>query len=277
MLIGRANSSVRRRVAGVLAAAAVTFAGGVGLTAAGGWAGWWEWPPRPSSEFGVALGLITAGIVLFEMLLWPRKLFRRWRLGATKKWLWWHVWLGFISLPVVVVHAGFGLGGPLPAATMLLFLGVYASGVWGLILQQWIPQKLLAEVPGETVATEGERLAGLLMVEVGRVMAAIPVEGVVTFCEHDLLPYIRRGADSASPLRSRGETERRFQNLRRTMPPEVGPHLDRLRELADARRQLDAQRWWQGWLHGWLAVHLPLSVAMTGLMLLHAVRALKYW
>src|SRR5438270_1999564 len=66
----------------------------------------------------------------------------------------WHIWLGLVCLPVVIVHAGFGFGGPLTSVTLLLFLLVTASGVWGLVMQQWLPQKLLSEIPDETVASQ---------------------------------------------------------------------------------------------------------------------------
>ena len=45
----------------------------------------------------------------------------------------------------------------------------------------------------------------------------------------------------------------------------------------DVRRQWDAVAVYQFWLHNWLLIHLPLSVGMTALMVVHAVRASKYW
>jgi hypothetical protein len=32
-----------------------------------------------------------------------------------------------------------------------------------------------------------------------------------------------------------------------------------------------------GWLHSWLCIHVPLSVALVGLMFVHIFVALKYW
>ena len=82
---------------------------------------------------------------------------------------------------------------------------------------------------------------------------------------------------SDSPLASRTEADQRFSRLRDGVPEIARPALDRLRELADLRRQWDGQARVQFWLHNWVVVHVPLSVAMTILMVLHAVRALKYW
>lgn len=281
MLFGRSGSSVRRRVSAVLVAAGVSVGGGVAAAWFGSLFGAWEWPPKPSGGFGVTLGFVAAGVVLFEMLIWPRKLLRGWRLGATRGWLRLHVWVGFASLPVVLLHAGFGFGGPLPVATMTLFLVVYASGLWGLILQQWLPRKMLADIPAETVASEVGLLGDGFVSEADALTQAAVADGadaaeLAAFRDTLLVPYLRHGR-RASPLGARAEADRQFARLAESVPSAARTHVRRLRRLADARRQLDHQRVLHAWLHGWLAVHLPLSVAMTGLMVLHAVRALKYW
>jgi hypothetical protein len=277
----------------LLATAAIT-AGGI-LAAAGGAAlDLWVWPPQSSSVFGVTLGLVAAAIVFFEMSLILRKHFRRKRLGATRVWMWWHIWLGIVCLPVVLVHAGFAFGGLLTTATLALFLAVIASGIWGLLMQQWLPQKLLAEVSTETIASQIDFLGDYHASEATRLVDALvtvppesatadplvsgpPARELVAFRDDLLLPYLRAGGKSRSPLTSRTEADARFSRLRDGIPEVARPAVDRLRDLAELRRQWDAQARVHFWLHNWLVLHLPLSVAMTVLMVLHAVRALKYW
>ena len=59
---------------------------------------------RPVS-FSVCSG---GAIILFEMLLWPRKsLWRGWRLGRTKLWMTAHIWLGLLTIPLLLLHGGF--------------------------------------------------------------------------------------------------------------------------------------------------------------------------
>jgi hypothetical protein len=153
VLLGR-SATVPRRLFNVAAATAGIFVLGMLVGYAGSVAKLWDWPPKPSSPFGVVLGLVLAAIVLFEMLLTPRKWLRGRRLGKARTWVVVHVWLGLISLPVVVLHSGFGFGGPLAAWTLGLFLAVIASGIYGLCLQQWLPEKIIADVPNETVASQ---------------------------------------------------------------------------------------------------------------------------
>lgn len=115
-------------------------------------------PGRNPARFwlGVAGGLLC----MSEMLIWPRKgLLRRWgqtfRLGRTQDWMRAHLWLGVLSIPLLVLHAGiFPWGGSLATVLMLLFLTVVVSGFWGLAMQQIIPKKMLLEVPGETIYSQ---------------------------------------------------------------------------------------------------------------------------
>ena len=304
VLVGK-DRSVARRVRAILLATAGVALAGVVVAWVGGLVGLWDWPPKPSSGLGVACGLVGGLIVLFEMAILGRKWLRGRRLGAAKVWMRWHVWLGLVCLPVVLVLAGFGFGGPLTTVTLVLFLLVTASGVWGLVLQQWLPQKILAEIPGETVASqvdvsmqwhaaEADRLMRQLTevppefderistaaragTTVGPVVAGSPASVLRAFTERVLIPYLEGGAGKRSPLASRTETGRRFALLRESLPVDAHDTLARLEELCDLRRRWDGLAWLNVWLHNWLVVHLPLSVAMTVLMLLHAVRALKYW
>ena len=52
--------------------------------------------------------------------------------------------------------------------------------------------------------------------------------------------------------------------------------VDTLTEFCEQRRQFDTQSRIHAWLHAWLCVHLPLSVGMFVLMLVHTVVALYY-
>ncbi|MCE9567607.1 MAG: hypothetical protein K8U57_36870 [Planctomycetes bacterium] len=293
MLVGKTRS-VRGRVAVILFATVAITVTGVALAAVGAVAGLWAWPPEPSSTLGVTLGIAAGAIVFFEMALLPRKRFRGKRWGNTRVWMAWHIWLGLVCLPIVLVHAGLGFGGPLSAATLVLFLLVTASGIWGLLMQQWLPQRLLAQVPHETIASQIDYVGDYHAVEATRLVQALvtaPPEAesaeptvigtqateLLGFLNQQLLPYLHIGKRSGSPLASLADSERRFEHLRAAVPEVAVSTVERLRELANLRRQWDAQARMQFWLHNWLLVHLPISVAMTTLMVLHAVKALKFW
>lgn len=113
--------------------------------------------PGGSSAVGLTIGIIAGLIFLFEFLYWPKRssLGRtlRWT-GRAESWLRAHIWLGLITLPLVLLHSGFTLGGPFTTVFTLVFFVVWGSGVFGLVLQQIIPRWLLDEAPEETIHSQ---------------------------------------------------------------------------------------------------------------------------
>jgi hypothetical protein len=277
----------------------------IALAGLGSVVGFWSWPPTASSPLGVACGIAGGAIVLFEMALLPRKWLRGYRLGPAKIWMLWHIRLGILCLPVILIHTGFGFGGLVPATTLVLFLLVIASGIWGLLMQQWLPQKILTDIPNETVAGGIDFAIKSHVFEMDRLLEDVLItmpdgekiltrkewksasascsgtpgaaSALIAFRERELLPYLERGRRSSSSLSSRTASDGQFANLRTLLPAAADPALRRIEELCAIRRQWDTLRRLNFWLHNWLIVHLPLSVAMTVLMCIHAARALKYW
>ena len=67
-----------------------------------------------------------------------------------------------------------------------------------------------------------------------------------------------------------------FQPLRLAMPVALHGVLDDLESICEEERQLNQQIRLYHWLHGWLLVHVPLSIALLVLGGIHAVMALRY-
>ncbi len=103
------------------------------------------------SRSGIACGIAAGAVIVFEMLLWPRKAFRRLRLIPAKYWLAAHIWFGFASLPLAIVHCGLHLGGWLPTIFMFVFVACIFSGIYGLIVQNVLPKWMLRNLPFETI------------------------------------------------------------------------------------------------------------------------------
>jgi hypothetical protein len=289
-----------------------------------------SWTGRPGGwhpsgfVFGIAGGLIC----LFEFLLWPRKKKRAWRVGRVQVWMRAHIWLGLLAVPLLILHSGFRWGGVLSTVLMALFLLVILSGVWGLVVQQFLPSRMLEEVPAETIYSQIERVVGQLGREgdrlvlatcgpeagaspitaeeredlaeagtahlvVGAVRTAGRVQGKVletrsatafvpdcdylrTFYRASVKPYLERGAASDSPLRVGSRAAVLFQETRTRLPAAAHSAVTGLENMCEQRRQMDAQARIHFWLHNWLWVHLPLSVALIVLMFVHVFFALKY-
>jgi len=67
-----------------------------------------------------------------------------------------------------------------------------------------------------------------------------------------------------------------FSHLRLTLSPPFHEAVDELQAITDERRQLANQKRLHHLLHGWLLVHVPLSMALLLLAAVHAVMALRY-
>ncbi|MGH6690888.1 MAG: hypothetical protein ACREF4_09450, partial [Gammaproteobacteria bacterium] len=67
-----------------------------------------------------------------------------------------------------------------------------------------------------------------------------------------------------------------FRHLRTVMPPSLHEAVQELEAICNERRQLAHQQRLHHWLHGWLLVHVPLSMTLLLLSVVHAVMSLLY-
>ncbi len=257
---------------------------------------WVAWPSG-STAIGFECGIAAGAIVFFEMLLGLRKKLRRHRLGAARLWMFLHIWLGLLSLPLAICHSGFALGGSLSAAVMILFLLVIASGVFGLAMQQIVPRLLLENIATETIVSEAGFVMEQYLVEARALVDNLRTGHEISHTRHTLVgsdvsasqgqlmsffhdrvvPYLLSGRALRSPLASIGRSKQLFAELRRGASDHQASVVNRLEAICDIRRQLDLQARWHWWLHSWLSVHLPLSIALFVLLVAHIVFALKFW
>ena len=230
--------------------------------------------PRGGTAIGLGFGIAGYAVMLFEGLLGARKKVPVWRLGRAQTWMRGHLWLGVLTLPLILFHAGFAFRGTLTAVLTALLFIVVVSGILGAILQHYLPRMITTRVPMETIYEEIPNVRAQLREEAEQLVGALAVEA-----EHDdkvrfretyassIRPFLEAPETAASPV---------FESLRRTMPVALHPALEDLENICEEERQLSRQRRLYHWLHAWLLVHVPLSIALLLLGGIHAVMALKY-
>lgn len=106
--------------------------------------------PTGGSRPGLIFGVIGSAMMVFAWLLAGRKRVRALPLGSAQFWLKGHMWLGTLSMPFILFHAGFGLGGALEKVLWIVFGFVYISGFVGLGIQQVVPRLMSARLVRET-------------------------------------------------------------------------------------------------------------------------------
>src|SRR5580692_7192692 len=102
------------------------------------------------STIGLWYGVIGSALMVYAGLLSAlRRVPTWWWIGARKVWLRGHIWLGLLSAVFLLCHSHFRWGGPIERLLWYAFIGVLATGIFGLLLQQLLPRLLTTRVPAE--------------------------------------------------------------------------------------------------------------------------------
>jgi hypothetical protein len=267
-------------------------------------------PPSGGSTLGLAYGIAGFGLMAFVTLLSIRKKFPIWRIGRTQSWMRAHLWLGALSFPLILLHAGFLFGHGLTSVLMGSFLIVWTSGIFGAWLQHALPRRLLRQVPMETIYEEIGHVRAQLLEEADAAVAdacgklevsiSVPAAASAKGPSGALATVMRPvsgGADETGPLREfyiaemrpfviapsrrhpladRTHAAARFAALRPLVPRTLAPALQDLESICEEEQQLLDQQRMHRLLHGWLLVHVPLSFALLALAVVHVVMALQF-
>jgi hypothetical protein len=214
-----------------------------------------------------------------------------------------HLWLGLLSLPLILFHGGFRFGGPLTTALMVLLIIVVVSGLFGAVLQHYMPTVMTIEVPLETIYDQINRRRTQLLDEADNfITVATATEGPVasaaaraafatedtgvatevnvaplqSFYAREMRPFLLhpsvRGHNLADPAKARTM----FDGVRTLLPVELHETVKDLEEICEEERELTKQSRLHHVMHDWLLLHIPLSLALLLLGAAHVVMALHY-
>src|SRR2546421_2658076 len=103
------------------------------------------------TPLGLIFGAVALSIFIFAALLGVRKKLVLWRVGTVQRWLRAHIWLTLLTIPLVILHSGFRLGGPMTTLIVVLYIVVMVSGIYGLVLQHYMPSVMMERLPAESV------------------------------------------------------------------------------------------------------------------------------
>ncbi len=92
----------------------------------------------------------------------------------------------------------------------------------------------------------------------------------------EMRPFLEHSRQHAQRLGDAAKASSTFAGLRTVLPAAAHVTLADLEDICDEARQLARQERLHHWLHGWLLLHIPLSLALILLGAIHAVMALRY-
>jgi hypothetical protein len=96
------------------------------------------------------------------------------------------------------------------------------------------------------------------------------------FYLQEMRPFLENPKQRGQRLAEAQKAASAFAGLRTLLPAAGHAALDDLSDICDEARQLRRQERLHHWLHDWLLLHIPLSLALILLGAIHAVMALRY-
>jgi hypothetical protein len=244
----------------------------------------------PSGQFGgtwpgLVYGIVGTGLIAFAGLLGARKQVPTLRIGRVQFWMRGHIWLGLISFPMILFHAGFSMGGPLTSVLIMLFAIIVLSGILGMVLQQFVPRIMMEQIPTEVIYEQADEVLNQFIEKAEQQIESLKRTSgghdqsgysiVQEFYSKEVKPFLlhpKREGLLLTPTRATLV----FEHIRKLAPTAAHPVIDSLRQTVQQRRELATQIKLHHLLHGWLLVHVPLSTAFAVLIVAHAVIALRY-
>lgn len=263
-------------------------AGAILVLCAGAYAGHLQRVDTPSGGtlLGLALGVLAVVLILVLTYFGRRKRSYHSTFGTLEGWLQAHLYLGLLTVPVVLLHAGFRFHDRLAVAAFAVMLLVVLSGVAGAVLYTSLPRRLTSLHSDETPEEISDRLNQL-----GRSMARLAegkstaFRGIYRKLEEEGKP----GKGAAWRLVVLGAGEKpgsgeldpeRFDALLRLVDEGERDALRRLLVLGRQRRELHRRlrfrRRYEGLLQLWLYAHVPLTAVLLALVAVHVVAALWF-
>jgi hypothetical protein len=257
-------------------------------------------PHGPSGRTwpGMLFGVAGTRLMVFAGMLAVRKKTVRMRLGNLSWWLKGHLWLGLLSVPMILFHAAFRWGGWLEILLWLTFGVVIISGFVGLALQNVLPRLMKIQLPAEAIPDQfGEVCRRLVLAADEKVVAQCtpprmeaimtgataggiaaqpdPLDVLANFYLRSVRPFLGP-SPGGKMLATQEQGQQVFAQVRASLPDTCHATVTELERLCHDRRELGQQQQLYRWLHAWLRIHVPFSVALFVFAVIHIISALYF-
>ena len=264
-----------------------------------------------AKPLGLFFGILAFLLFLFAAALGIRKKRRMWRIGNVQFWLKAHIWTTIFTIPLVLFHCGFHLGGPHTTILFWLYVIVMVSGFWGIAMQHFLPRIMMERLPREFVYEQipnvraaafeaaldykrqlEERVksdaaakppvpAGAAETQTtgggGTLVAADPsVRVMLDFLNDDALPFLASAGATRTRLADARGADDVLRLLRLNVSDAYRTQVDEIREWCNDHRLMAKQERLQHWLHGWLIIHVPFSFILIVWTVWHMYVTLTY-
>ena len=236
--------------------------------------------PSPGSAWGITYGTMAAVLIIGVALYGVRRRNLRIKVGRSHTWVQFHVYGGMLFLLFVFMHSGFRI--PSGQVTWWLWfcaIWITVSGWIGIALQKWIPRVLTSGLAIEVVYERIPELAAQIKEKAEQLIMTCTdpvrefysknIAAVLATPQTRLIYYFDITGGAQSQLRQ-------FEYLRRVLSAEEQERLDHLEAMYKSKLELDAHYTLQKALRWWLYGHVPVSLILIGLLLVHLYSVFYY-
>ncbi|MEY3220937.1 MAG: hypothetical protein RIT27_2294 [Pseudomonadota bacterium] len=261
--------------------------------------------PNGGTWLGYTLGIMSTLLIVWLMWFGIRKRHYKSSFGSLQGWLSAHIWLGLLLIAMVTLHSGFQIGWNVHSLAYFLMLAVIFSGMYGVFVYLYYPQKMAENQGGltpdvmvrEILALEQEclSLADGLSAELHQslleTIESIPLGGSAwqQLTRTHYWSWLVRKRRAILQQVGVNIDENLYdptiflvaEKLAQTTELEENRQLRRLLELLTRKNALLARLrkniQYQAFLDIWLYVHIPLSFALLSALIVHIITVFLYW
>jgi hypothetical protein len=231
----------------------------------------------PGNFWGLSFGTIATFLFFLVGIYGVRRrtmnLSSKLKFGTANTWLQFHLYGGVLFLLLVFLHTGFTL--PQGAFNWWLWglsLWVVLSGLVGTLLQKWIPEVLSSTLSLEIRTDRIEELVGELRAKAEALSTNSP-PAIRDYYERTIAPDMNGPVLRPSfykDITGGIHTKiRQMDYLKQFLSDEDKKKLDNLAVIYRSKLECDAHYTLQKPLRLWLLAHLPLSIVLMALVLIH--------
>jgi len=231
-------------------------------------------------SYGVAAALLMLGAALLGVRRRTMRFSSRRKLRSSRAWLLFHIYASGLFLPLVLMHSGFGL--PRGALTWWLWgLSIWTvlSGLFGLLLQKWIPRVLSSGLSIEVLYDRIPELVDDLRKRAEKLVATCG-EPIQALYGRRIAPILagptRRTIYYVDITGGYRLPRSEFQYLRKLLGEDEQQKLGELQTLFETKLEIDAHYTLQPALRLWLYLHVPTSLLLVALLALHVWTVIYY-
>ncbi len=234
------------------------------------------------SRWGLTYGILGFLLCCLLAFFGVRKRWYRSTFGTVEQWMQSHIYLGVFALVILLFHTGGRFNDKVAVATLILVAIVVASGVLGAILYVTIP-RLLTEVESNLTVEEISEQLNQLGKQMARIASgrSAPFQRIFDQLIREGKPGMLAGWRLLIARMRRGKpVSADWANLLGLVPKDEQDDLRQMLVVSRQRKELllrlILQQRYKNILESWLYVHIPFTIALLLLAIVHVVAVFYY-